>query len=94
MTVMDRFQRWCVGVRDVQAATIKETLPPIDVVMVWHAYLLNPMYANNTTCRVRSLIHLVSWYAEDTMRVPTLSSLPRYTAYLAAHLASPHCRPM
>ncbi|KAI9572327.1 hypothetical protein HD554DRAFT_1671379 [Boletus coccyginus] len=69
---VERFQRWCVSVRDVQAGTIKNKLPPIDVVMVWHAYLLNPI-----------------WYAEDTMRVPTLSSLPQYTEYLTVHLSSP-----
>ncbi|KAF8548444.1 hypothetical protein OG21DRAFT_1394747, partial [Imleria badia] len=68
---VERFQRWCVGVRDMQAGTIENMLPPIDVVMVWHAYLLNPI-----------------WYAEDTTRVPTLSALPQYTAYLTAHLGS------
>ncbi|KAI9572329.1 hypothetical protein HD554DRAFT_2015301 [Boletus coccyginus] len=62
---VERFRRWCVSVRDVRAGTIENTLPPIDVVMVWHAYLLNPI-----------------WYAEDTIRVPTLSSLPQYTEYL------------
>lgn len=34
---------------------------------------------------------LLSWYAEDTMRVPTLSTLPRYTEYLTNHLVSSYC---
>ena len=59
--------------------------------MVWHAYILNPMYVYESACRVWLLILLVSWYAEDTMRVPTLSLLPLYTEYLTVHLASSRC---
>lgn len=88
---MKRFKRWCTSVRGVQTGTIEKTLPPIDVVMVWHAYLLNPMYVDETVCRECLLILLVSWYAEDTMRVPTLSSLPLYTEYLTVHLVSSYC---
>lgn len=60
--------------------------------MVWHAYLLNPMCVDKTGHRVvRLLILLVSWYAEDTIRVPVLSGLPQHTEYLTSHLASsPH----
>ncbi|KAF8546291.1 hypothetical protein OG21DRAFT_1185697 [Imleria badia] len=60
---VERFQRWCVG---VQAGTIENPLPLIDVVMVWHAYLLNSIW----------------YYTEDMIRVPTLLALPQYTAHL------------
>ncbi|KAG9316181.1 hypothetical protein JVU11DRAFT_2202 [Chiua virens] len=69
---VERFERWCKSIRDVQSDAIERTLPPIDVVMVWHAYLLNPI-----------------WYAEDTIRMPALSALPRYTEHLTNHLESP-----
>ena len=88
MNAVHRFRRWCVSIRDVRAGTIENSLPPIDVVMVWHAYLLNPMYVHESVCFGCLLIFSVSWYAEDTMRVPTLSSLPQYTEYLTVHLAS------
>lgn len=39
---VDRFERWVKGMRYNYA--VDESLPPIDVAMVWHAYLLNPGY--------------------------------------------------
>lgn len=87
---MVRFERWCRSVRDVDTSAIEKTLPPVDVVMVWHTYLLNPMYVNGIISHVYSLIYVVSWYAEDTMRLSILSSLPNYTEYLTAHLVSTH----
>ena len=35
-----RFERWCLSIK--QSDTVEQLLPPIDVTMVWHAYLLNP----------------------------------------------------
>lgn len=58
--------------------------------MVWHAYLLNPMYVSVTIFRLCLLTILISWYAEDTMRLSTLSGLSRYTAYLTTHLVGTH----
>ena len=75
---------------DVLPSTIEKTLPPLDAVMVWHKYLLNPMYVNRTIFQACFPRFLISWYAEDIMRVQTLSSLPHYTAYLTSHLASTH----
>ena len=34
------FERWCMTIKKTD--TEGRGLPPIDVVMVWHAYLLNP----------------------------------------------------
>lgn len=47
INAMKRFKRWCLGIREVQTGTVEKTLPPIDVVMVWHTYLLNPMYVDS-----------------------------------------------
>ncbi|KAG1844114.1 hypothetical protein C8R48DRAFT_578294, partial [Suillus tomentosus] len=37
---VERFERWCLMIE--QSDTVEQRLPPIDVTMVWHAYLLNP----------------------------------------------------
>ncbi|KAF8816815.1 hypothetical protein BYT27DRAFT_7206959 [Phlegmacium glaucopus] len=42
---------------------LEVTLPPLDVMMVWHAYMLNPMY------------FWTRWYAEDCMRIPACQVL-------------------
>ncbi|KAJ7134285.1 hypothetical protein C8R44DRAFT_609591 [Mycena epipterygia] len=40
---VERFENWCKALRFSDAEREFETvLPPIDVLMVWHAYLLNP----------------------------------------------------
>ena len=40
-----RFQRWAerVEYHSELSVWIEKELPPIDVLMVWHAYTLNPM---------------------------------------------------
>lgn len=37
---VDRFECWVKAMRDGSA--VDDSLPPLDVVMVWHTYLLNP----------------------------------------------------
>ncbi|EIW76458.1 hypothetical protein CONPUDRAFT_64644 [Coniophora puteana RWD-64-598 SS2] len=37
---VERFERWCLSLEDND--DVLDNLPPIDVVMVWHTYLLNP----------------------------------------------------
>jgi hypothetical protein len=41
---VERFDRWCRSLGGWCSVNIELALPPIDVLMVWHAYLLNPMY--------------------------------------------------
>ncbi|KAG1897054.1 uncharacterized protein F5891DRAFT_957791, partial [Suillus fuscotomentosus] len=41
--VEHRFERWCLTIK--KSDTVEQHLPPIDVTMVWHAYLLNPRQA-------------------------------------------------
>ncbi|KAF9230288.1 hypothetical protein BU15DRAFT_91144 [Melanogaster broomeanus] len=45
---VERFNRWCLSLSELRASNLAQTLPPVDVVG-WHAYLLNPMYAEDTT---------------------------------------------
>ncbi|EIW76441.1 hypothetical protein CONPUDRAFT_158469 [Coniophora puteana RWD-64-598 SS2] len=59
---VERFERWCLTLEEDDV--VLDHLPPIDVVMVWHSYLLNPnKYAEDTT-RVRQLGRLTK-YTED-----------------------------
>ncbi|KAJ7684433.1 hypothetical protein DFH06DRAFT_1073106 [Mycena polygramma] len=40
---VERFERWCKGLKPSHSENgLATILPPIDVLMVWHAYLLNP----------------------------------------------------
>jgi hypothetical protein len=40
---VERFERWCKSSPHwAKDSSINDHLPPCDVVMVWHAYLLNP----------------------------------------------------
>lgn len=39
-----RFQRWLKYSKRTELATwVVEDIPPLDVLMIWHTYLLNPM---------------------------------------------------
>jgi hypothetical protein len=40
---VERFERWCKSSRHwTTSSFLNYHLPPCDVIMVWHAYLLNP----------------------------------------------------
>ncbi|KIJ93443.1 hypothetical protein K443DRAFT_135047 [Laccaria amethystina LaAM-08-1] len=42
---VERFDRWCQNLKSEDAAKpISEILPPVDVLMVWHSYMLNPRW--------------------------------------------------
>jgi hypothetical protein len=44
---LGRFERWCTSVQYTPLSQfVNENLPPIDVIMVHHAYLLNPGYVH------------------------------------------------
>ena len=42
---VERFQRWVETLKPHEdwESWLREELPPLDVLMVWHAYTLNPM---------------------------------------------------
>ncbi|KAJ3557415.1 hypothetical protein NM688_g1475 [Phlebia brevispora] len=48
---VERFQRWLLLAAKVPMAIwVQQIMPPLDVLMVWHSYLLNPFwYAEDTT---------------------------------------------
>ncbi|KAK0243464.1 hypothetical protein EDD85DRAFT_762579 [Armillaria nabsnona] len=42
---VERFERWCKELTSADEMDFaNQCLPPVDVIMVWHAYLLNPAY--------------------------------------------------
>ncbi|KAF9535191.1 hypothetical protein CPB83DRAFT_924921 [Crepidotus variabilis] len=42
---VERFDKWCRALRPEHAAEKAEIImPPLDVIMVWHAYMLNPRW--------------------------------------------------
>ncbi|KAG6811588.1 hypothetical protein H0H92_006711 [Tricholoma furcatifolium] len=56
---VERFQLWCEALHsnDLSRPVI-EFLPPIDVLMVWHAYLLNPGWFAEDCVRLPIMRHL------------------------------------
>ncbi|KAG1805263.1 hypothetical protein EV424DRAFT_1301945, partial [Suillus variegatus] len=83
---VERFERWCLTIK--QSDTVEQRLPPIDVTMVWHAYLLNPRQAY-LDFLVNDEPHVFRWYAEDTTRISKLKPLVRFTDYFPNLLADP-----
>ncbi|KAK7442079.1 hypothetical protein VKT23_016355 [Stygiomarasmius scandens] len=62
---VERFERWCKALEDSDAEVDEDTflskvLPPVDVLMVWHSYLLNPAWYLEDTKRVHVLGSLPS----------------------------------
>lgn len=69
-----RFERWC---KAMTVSLIDECRPPVDVIMVIHAYLLNPgcvlcLLHGQLLCLI---MQQYSWYAEDRFRLPILQNL-------------------
>ncbi|KAJ7276641.1 hypothetical protein C8J57DRAFT_1176997 [Mycena rebaudengoi] len=55
---VERFEKWCKNLQPGPSQSekgIATILPPIDVLMVWHAYLLNPMWYAEDVDRVELL---------------------------------------
>ncbi|KAG1876823.1 hypothetical protein C8R48DRAFT_591090 [Suillus tomentosus] len=58
---VERFERWCLTIK--QSDTVEQHLPPIDVTMVWHAYLLNPRQAHTTRIsKLKPLVHFTDYF--------------------------------
>ncbi|KAF8079297.1 hypothetical protein FPV67DRAFT_109524 [Lyophyllum atratum] len=50
---VERFERWCQTlVSDDAEKRIEDMLPPIDALMVWHAYMLNPSWYREDCSRI------------------------------------------
>ncbi|CAL1714287.1 unnamed protein product [Somion occarium] len=54
---VERFQRWVKTVKYTSEISewIEQELPPLDVLMVWHAYLLNPIWYHEDCKRLPAL---------------------------------------
>ncbi|KAG2104330.1 uncharacterized protein F5147DRAFT_579917 [Suillus discolor] len=58
---VERFERWCLTIK--QSDTVEQHLPPIDVTMVWHAYLLNPRQVYTTRIsKLKPLVHFTDYF--------------------------------
>ncbi|KDQ63956.1 hypothetical protein JAAARDRAFT_74847 [Jaapia argillacea MUCL 33604] len=85
---VDRFERWLktLTTTNIQSGTIQEwidkNVPPLDVLMVWHTYLLNPGQVGS------SPPDTPWWYMEDRQRIKIVAALPMYANPLlvVAHL--------
>lgn len=56
---VERFDRWCITIKHTDEEWMG--LPPIDVVMVWHAYLLNPSWYAEDIIRIPALETLAKY---------------------------------
>ncbi|KAG2141382.1 uncharacterized protein EDB93DRAFT_1089431 [Suillus bovinus] len=83
LAVERRFEKWCLIIK--QTDIMEQRLPPIDVIMVWHTYLLNPRQVSNLTF----FGPIRSWYAEDTTRISKLKPLAHFTDHFPHLLANP-----
>ncbi|KAJ7097656.1 hypothetical protein C8R44DRAFT_563612, partial [Mycena epipterygia] len=79
------FEIWCKALMPADAEQqFAMILPPIDVLMVWHAYLLNPRFeVLSVSCSCAG----DTWYAEDLERRPELTGLKKAGDALATALS-------
>ncbi|KAK0190298.1 hypothetical protein F5146DRAFT_1137132 [Armillaria mellea] len=63
---VERFEKWCIAKTSIDRDTHEDFavryLPPIDVLMVWHAYQLNPARYLDDCFRVKGLGDQGSWF--------------------------------
>ncbi|KAG6917558.1 hypothetical protein DXG01_002027 [Tephrocybe rancida] len=87
---VERFTVWCESLRSADSSRpAAEFLPPLDVLMVWHAYLLNPGLVSLANVAFNLSNHaLASWYAEDCIRLPIMRNLSKLTQIFSASLGS------
>ncbi|KAK7442082.1 hypothetical protein VKT23_016357 [Stygiomarasmius scandens] len=88
---VERFERWCKALEDSDADVDEDTflgkvLPPVDVLMVWHSYLLNPAWYLEDTKRVPILGSL------RRLGVCLADAMPKLSSYLVASAADSKMR--
>ncbi|KAG6907306.1 hypothetical protein DXG01_009470 [Tephrocybe rancida] len=77
---VERFSVWCGGLNEGGSnKRARDILPPVDVLMVWHAYMLNPGYVYIIGTIIQSAHRHASWYAEDCSRINALRGLKSLT---------------
>ncbi|KZP09959.1 hypothetical protein FIBSPDRAFT_900099 [Athelia psychrophila] len=65
----DRFERWVKAMW--YNVAVGESLPPLNVAMVWHAYLLNPGWYSEDTTRIPELSGLMAQNGTFTKAIET-----------------------
>lgn len=78
-----RFERWLRTITQIQQDLerwIEWFMPPIDVLMVWHAYLLNPRY--HTSLHWARNEHITYFTAVGTKRTLTVLLSWRHSRWL------------
>jgi hypothetical protein len=81
MISFDRFELWTLTLdAKSRTATFEDQLiVPLDVLMVWHAYLLNPGYLFSTYMFIKVLSKLFHrWYHEDCWRLNVLAAFCKF----------------
>ncbi|KAK0230085.1 hypothetical protein IW262DRAFT_1261796 [Armillaria fumosa] len=81
---VERFERWCKELTSADEADFADKcLPPVDVIMVWHAYLLNPARYSEDSRRnehIKVLAGAGDWFKDLVHRVCyTIDSPPSET---------------
>ncbi|KAH9832611.1 uncharacterized protein C8Q71DRAFT_879588, partial [Rhodofomes roseus] len=76
---VERFHRWVKHVKHTELATwVMEEVPPLDVLMIWHAYMLNPIWYAEDCDRIPVLATLRSL---DSSFIPAVILMDDLTLY-------------
>ncbi|KAK0499370.1 hypothetical protein EDD18DRAFT_1460304 [Armillaria luteobubalina] len=77
---VERFERWCKELTSADEADfVDKCLPPVDVIMVWHAYLLNPARYSEDSQRnehIKVLAGAGDWFKDLECVCCTIDSPP------------------
>ncbi|KAK0499368.1 hypothetical protein EDD18DRAFT_1460302 [Armillaria luteobubalina] len=77
---VERFERWCKELtNDDKINFADQCLPPIDIIMVWHAYLLNPARYSEDSLRnehIKILAGAGDWFKDLERTCCTIDSPP------------------
>ncbi|RXW20046.1 hypothetical protein EST38_g5818 [Candolleomyces aberdarensis] len=77
---VERFDVWARSLKSKDALQpLEDTLPPLDVLMVWHSYMLNPRWYTEDGQRIlqcKPLAELGQVFGKELPRLPSLLDLP------------------
>ncbi|KAG7447834.1 uncharacterized protein BT62DRAFT_948034, partial [Guyanagaster necrorhizus] len=77
---VERFERWCKALTAQDELDFADQqLPPVDVIMVWHAYLLNPARYSEDSLRnkhIKILASMGDWFRDLERTCYTIDSPP------------------
>ncbi|KAK0491665.1 hypothetical protein IW261DRAFT_1438902 [Armillaria novae-zelandiae] len=77
---VERFERWCKELTSADETDfVNQCLPPVDVIMVWHAYLLNPARYSEDSLRnehIKVFAGTGTWFQDLEQICYTIDSPP------------------